>query len=138
VEEAQVNLPGDPVFSGKEQVDILTHANIAAGTWLRANAKPDDTIVLVDAGATPCFSKLRTIDVWSLTDLELARLKRLVLAAKSDAERSQYMEQMKQYLLSLNPTFILQDRLQLLQDPVMQQKYKRVGPGFFRLPVRCS
>ena len=65
-------------FSGKEQVDLLTHANIAAGTWLRANAKPDDTIVLVDAGATPYYSKLRTIDVWSLTDLELARLKRLV------------------------------------------------------------
>jgi len=121
-------------FSGKEQVDILTHANIAAGTWLRANAKPDDTIVLVDAGATPYFSKLRTIDVWSLTDLELARLKRLVLAANSDAERSRYVEQMKQYLLSRNPTFILQDRLQLLRDPVMQQKYKRVGPGFFSSP----
>jgi hypothetical protein len=98
---------------------------------LRANAKPEDSIVLVDAGATPYFSKLRTIDVWSLSDLELARLKRLVLAAKSDADRSQYVEQMKQYLLSLNPTFILQDRLQLLQDPVMQRKYKRVGPGFF-------
>jgi arabinofuranosyltransferase len=121
-------------FSGKEQVDILTHANIAAGTWLRANAKPDDTIVLVDAGATPYFSKLRTIDVWSLTDLQLARLKRLVLAANSDAERSQYEEQMKQYLLSRNPTFILQDRLQLLRDPVIQQKYKRVGPGFFSSP----
>jgi hypothetical protein len=118
-------------FSGKEHVEILTHANIAAGTWLRANAKPDDTIVLVDAGATPYYSKLRTIDVWSLTDLELARLKRLVLAASSDAERSQYVEQMKRYLLSRNPTFILQDRLQLLQDPVTREKYTRVGPGSF-------
>jgi arabinofuranosyltransferase len=118
-------------FSAKDQVGILTHANIAAGEWLRANAKPNDSIVLVDAGATPYFSKLRTIDVWSLTDLKLARLKRLASMAHSDAERSRYVEEMKKYVLSRNPTFILQDRLQLLKDPSMEQKYKRVGPGSF-------
>ncbi|MGO9570237.1 MAG: hypothetical protein ACLP5H_22130 [Desulfomonilaceae bacterium] len=118
-------------FSAKEQVDLLDQANIPAGKWLRTNAKPDDSIVLVDAGAVPYFSKLRTIDIWSLNDLELARLRRLVLAAKSAAERSWYVDEMKQYVLSLNPTFILQDRLQLLQDPVTREKYKRVGPGSF-------
>jgi arabinofuranosyltransferase len=121
-------------FSAEEQTESLNQVNIAAGIWLRANSKPGDSIVLVDAGATPYFSKLRAIDVWSLNDSELARLKRLELAASSDAERSRYVEEMRRYVLSLNPTFILQDRLQLLKDPATKQKYKRVGPGSFRSP----
>ncbi len=117
-------------YSAKEQADILTHANIAAGTWLRANANPDDTIVLYDAGAVPYFSKLRTIDTWSLTDLEIARYKRLSLAAGSDAERSKYSEAIRQYVMSRNPTFIIQDMRGLLNDPITREKYKPTGVVF--------
>ncbi len=117
-------------YSAKEQVDILEHANIAAGKWLRANANPDDSIVLYDIGAVSYFSKLRTIDTWSLTDYEIARLKRLSLAARSDEERSKYSEAIKQYVLSRNPTFIVQDKGVLLNDPAVQQKYKPIGVEF--------
>ncbi|MGB6068530.1 MAG: hypothetical protein WBG50_27295 [Desulfomonilaceae bacterium] len=118
-------------FSGKDQVNLLHQASIPAGKWLKANAKPNDTIVLVDAGAVPYFSKLPTIDVWSITDEKLAKLKRHVMTASSDAERSLYVEKMKQYVIARKPTFILQDRLQLLQDPRTKDKYERVGPGRF-------
>jgi hypothetical protein len=120
-------------YSGKEQADILTHANIKAGTWLKANAKPQDTILLYDAGAVPFFSKLRTIDTWSLTDPEIARLKRLSFAARSDAERSKYAKAIRQYVISLKPTFVIQDKIGLLNDPVMREKYKPTGVIFSSL-----
>jgi len=126
-------------YSGKEQVDILNQANIAAGKWLRANANPNDSIVLYDAGAEPYFSKLRTIDTWSLTDPELAKLKRLVLAARSDEERLKYSKAITQYVIARNPTFIVQDKGALSQDPIVREKYKPIGVAFSSTaPVRVK
>ena len=108
---------GDLVLFCQNRLTSLSTPTPTAGKWLRANANPDDSIVLYDIGAVSYFSKLRTIDTWSLTDYEIARLKRLSLAARSDEERSKYSDAIKQYVLSRNPTFIVQDKGVLLNDP---------------------
>lgn len=44
-----------------------------AGLWLAQNAKPDDVVAVVDAGAIPYYSRLPTIDMVGLNNYHIAK-----------------------------------------------------------------
>jgi arabinofuranosyltransferase len=43
------------------------------GKWFKANAKPDDSIAVIPAGAIPYYSELKTIDMLGLNDVTIGR-----------------------------------------------------------------
>lgn len=111
----------------------LHQGHIALGRWLREHASSDATIVLSDAGAIPYFSGLRTIDTWSLTDPHLLALNRALISAGSDVEREHIRGNMRSYVLSQDPEYIIDDNLSLLDDPVVQARYRPSGKTFVYL-----
>ncbi|MFH0822766.1 MAG: hypothetical protein V2B18_08430 [Pseudomonadota bacterium] len=108
----------------------IRSGHVAAGMWLRDNAQPNDTIMLHDSGAIPYFSKLRTIDTWSLSDRRVIAIKKSIARSREPAERESLIVQLKEYLIGTNPTYIVQDQCDLLNDPHVGKKYVRVGPDF--------
>ena len=111
----------------------LRQGHIALGHWLREHASSDATIVLYDAGAIPYFSGLHTIDTWTLTDPHLLALRRAWASAKSDTEREQIRSEMRSYVLSQDPEYIIEDNLSLLNDPAVQARYRPSGETFVYL-----
>lgn len=58
-----------------QQLQAATQASqVALGRWLRENVPADSTLAMSDVGATPYYSRLRTIDInpESLTDRHIA------------------------------------------------------------------
>lgn len=125
-------IPAQNIGSG------LRQAHIALGCWLRANAPSDAVIVLWDAGAIPYFSGLRTIDTWSLTDPQLLALNRALASAGSDVERERIRSEMRSYVLSLDPEYIVQDGLSLLEDPQTRARYRKVGSWTYQNWYLCG
>jgi len=120
-------------IAARDVASGLEQGHIALGRWLREHASPDATIVLYDAGAIPFFSGLRTIDTWSLTDPHLVRLRRALRSATSQDERDRIQSAMRAYVLSQDPEYIVQDNLSLLNDPVVQNRYRPSGKRFIYL-----
>jgi hypothetical protein len=58
-----------------QQLQAATQSSqVALGRWLRESVPPDSTLAMSDVGATPYYSRLRTIDInpESLTDRHIA------------------------------------------------------------------
>lgn len=120
-------------IAARDVASGLEQGHIALGKWLRKHASPTATIVLFDAGAIPYFSELRAIDTWSLTDPHLLMLNRALVAAKSETEREDILNKMRDYVLSQDPEYIIQDNLSLLRDPAVQARYQPSGYRFVYL-----
>jgi hypothetical protein len=120
-------------IAGQDVASGLDQGHIALGRWLREHASTDATIVLSDAGAIPYFSALRTIDTWSLTDPHLVALNRALATTTSEVERERIQSDMRAYVLSQDPEYIVQDNLGLLDDPMIQTRYRPIGKNFHYL-----
>ena len=96
--------------SGKSIARGLVSGHIALGKWLNEYADRNATIVVYDAGAIPYFSKLRIIDVWSLTDKTMLDLNRLYKTASTEEEKATVNKRKLEYLLQQDPDYIIQDR----------------------------
>jgi len=120
----------DYCLAGKNVTQGLQTGHISAGLWLKQIAEPDDVIVLHDAGAIPYYSQLTTIDLWSLNDWQMVQLREKLGRAKSDTEKQQIYTAMRDYVLSREPDFIVQDDIGLRKDPAVRAKYSKVGPTF--------
>jgi len=96
--------------SGEAIADGLASGHIKLGKWLNKNADSNATIVVHDAGAIPYFSKLKTIDVWSLCDKEMLDLNILDKAVLTKKEKNIIKNKKLEYLLKQNPNYIIQDK----------------------------
>jgi len=96
--------------SGEAIANGLTSGHIKLGKWLNENADKNATIVVQDAGAIPYFSKLRTIDVWSLCDKTILDLNRLYKTASTKEEKATINKRKLEYLLRQDPDYIIQDQ----------------------------
>lgn len=95
--------------SGKQIAEGLKKGHISLGKWLKENAEPTDVIVVHDAGAIPYFSKLNTIDVWSLTDKSMVQFNFQYRNASPKKQKELSQKKLK-YLLSKKPDWIIQDK----------------------------
>lgn len=120
------------IVSGGQVAEGLPKGHVALGKWLRENAKPTDTIVVHDAGAIPYFSKLHTIDGWSLTDKNIVRLN-LQYRNASPEEQEELNQQKFEYLLSKKPDWIVQDKGILLNSNY-RKHYRKADVEFQYLP----
>jgi hypothetical protein len=50
----------------------LEKAHVELGRWLRRAAPPNATVALIDCGAIPYYSRLRTVDLLGLNDERIA------------------------------------------------------------------
>ncbi len=96
--------------SGKSIGYGLVSGHIALGKWLNENADKNSVIVVHDAGAIPYFSRLRTIDVWSLCDKTMLDLNKLYKAASTKEEKAMINKRKLEYLLQEDPDYIIQDK----------------------------
>jgi arabinofuranosyltransferase len=117
-------------LSARQISSGLQNAHIKLGKWLRENAPPGAKIVLWDAGAIPYFSRLQTIDTWSLNDPKIVGYKRALAASTSPEETQRINEQLKSYVLDQAPDYIIQDGLALLDSPETQAEYEPIGAEF--------
>jgi len=96
--------------SGKSVSTGLNSGHIALGKWLNKHANKDSTIVISDAGAIPYFSKLRSIDTWSLCDRSILKFN-IRLKNTTDKEVIQKINKEKlDYLLAQKPDYLIQDK----------------------------
>ena len=65
---------------------IGLQSEVHVGQWLKNNMDQNKTLAVLNAGALPYFSKLKTIDYYGLMDSELSRmpLKKVLIDMDSD------------------------------------------------------
>jgi hypothetical protein len=80
----------------------IAESRMAVARWLRANAAPGDTLLTNEIGQLAWVSRLRTDDVYGLTDRHIARLERA-----SDAGKPGHQKYDLEYSLSRRPTWIV-------------------------------
>ncbi len=92
------------LFGGKTARDevVLARAWAEVGRWLRRNLPPGATIGSEVVGAIPYYSRLRTLDLFGLTDREVA------MKGKTDLEGAVgHQRYHTEYVLARRPQFII-------------------------------
>ena len=92
----------------------LSQAHIALGAWLAQRHAADALVALGDAGAIPFFSGLPTLDLWGLTDANIAGL------PGEYGSRPDVVE----YALGRKPdVFVIWSLVPILRDPLQPRIY---------------
>ena len=74
------------------------------GHYLKRTVRSDALIAVWDAGAVPYYSGLRTLDMWSLMDRNIARLEHLARLGKVQGDSGALL---RDYILGMNPTYFV-------------------------------
>lgn len=129
-----VEFGGPGVFSGiglgylQEQ---MNECYLAMGVWLSQNAPRDAKVVIVDVGLVPYYSKLRTIDVYSLVNKEIVLLKRERRKRRGSPEWWTLTKRLVDVVFRENPEYIISvGGLPFWEDPRAQQ-YDVIAKMFF-------
>jgi arabinofuranosyltransferase len=83
------------------------------GKWLKANARPGDSVAAVPIGAVSYYSGLKTIDMMGLTDKHIAR----VQVPQMGEGWAGHEKHDGQYVLGRHPTYILAGNIDVTEKP---------------------
>ncbi len=92
---------------------IGLQSEVHVGKWLMNNVDHDKTLAVLNAGALPYFSKLKTIDYYGLMNSELARMPLDEVSIDMDSDGINETIRMEKF----NPNWLLDQKPDLIEIP---------------------
>jgi hypothetical protein len=107
-----VSLPQAIQWSRQRAYDLFCRT--ACGRYLAETAPPDAVLAIHSAGIIPYYSGLRTIDMWGLSDLHIAR-RQMPNLGRGTAGHEKYDTQ---YVFALKPDYFVPEGFFISPEPV--------------------